>query len=112
MAHAVAQIDLFVLAHVRLVGSPKPSRLRRLFALASPPAPPSYVSASSASSAPSTDGRRHDAGRDRCKRNGPRVIRNKASIEATVKNAQEVLAVLDAYGSILPAGSFPDARAA
>jgi 3-methyladenine DNA glycosylase Tag len=44
--------------------------------------------------------------------NGPRVIRNKASIQATVKNAQEVLAVLDAYGSILPTGSFPDARAA
>ncbi len=34
--------------------------------------------------------------------NDARVIRNKAKIRATVENAREVLAVLDAYGSIPP----------
>jgi 3-methyladenine DNA glycosylase Tag len=43
----------------------------------------------------------------------PRVIRNKAKIRATVHNAQEVLAVLDSYGSIRAYfASFPDAHAA
>jgi 3-methyladenine DNA glycosylase Tag len=45
--------------------------------------------------------------------NDPRVIRNKAKILATVQNAREVLAVLDAYGSIRAyLASFPDAHAA
>ncbi len=45
--------------------------------------------------------------------NDPRVIRNKAKILATVHNAQEVLAVLDSYGSIRAyLASFPDAHAA
>src|SRR5258707_914870 len=45
--------------------------------------------------------------------NDPRVIRNKAKIEATVGNAREVLAVLDSYGSIRAYfASFPDAHAA
>jgi 8-hydroxy-5-deazaflavin:NADPH oxidoreductase len=45
--------------------------------------------------------------------NDPRVIRNKAKIRATVHNAREVLAVLDAYGSIHAYfASFPDAHAA
>jgi 3-methyladenine DNA glycosylase Tag len=44
--------------------------------------------------------------------NDPRVIRNKAKIRATVQNAQEVLAVLDSYGSIRAYfASFPDASA-
>jgi hypothetical protein len=45
--------------------------------------------------------------------NNPRVIRNKAKIQATVKNAREVQALVDSYGSI-PAylASFPDAHAA
>jgi 3-methyladenine DNA glycosylase Tag len=45
--------------------------------------------------------------------NDPRVIRNKAKILARVHNAQEVLAVLDSYGSIgAYLESFPDAHAA
>jgi hypothetical protein len=45
--------------------------------------------------------------------NDPRVIRNKAKIQATVQNAREVLAVLDSYGSIRAYfASFPDAHAA
>jgi 3-methyladenine DNA glycosylase Tag len=45
--------------------------------------------------------------------NDPRVIRNKAKILATVHNAQEVLAVLDSYGSIgAYLESFPDSHAA
>jgi DNA-3-methyladenine glycosylase I len=41
------------------------------------------------------------------------VIRNKAKIRATVQNAQEVLAVINSYGSIHAYfASFPDARAA
>jgi Methyladenine glycosylase len=45
--------------------------------------------------------------------NDPRVIRNKAKIQATVQNAREVLAVLDSYGSIRAyLASFPDAHAA
>jgi 3-methyladenine DNA glycosylase Tag len=45
--------------------------------------------------------------------NDPRVIRNKAKIQATVENAREVLAVLDSYGSIRAYfASFPDAHAA
>ena len=44
--------------------------------------------------------------------NDPRVIRNKAKIQATVENAREVLAVLDSYGSIRAYfASFPDAHA-
>ena len=43
----------------------------------------------------------------------PRVIRNKAKIQATVDNAREVLAILDEYGSIRGyLASFPDAGAA
>jgi predicted dinucleotide-binding enzyme/3-methyladenine DNA glycosylase Tag len=43
----------------------------------------------------------------------PRVIRDKAKIQATVHNAREVVAVLDSYGSIRAyLASFPDARAA
>jgi hypothetical protein len=43
----------------------------------------------------------------------PRVIRNKAKIQATVQNAREVLVVLDSYGSIRAYfASFPDAHAA
>jgi 3-methyladenine DNA glycosylase Tag len=43
----------------------------------------------------------------------PRVIRNKVKIRATVKNAREVLAVLDSYGSTHGyVASFPDAHAA
>jgi 8-hydroxy-5-deazaflavin:NADPH oxidoreductase len=43
----------------------------------------------------------------------PRVIRNKAKIRATVENAREVLAILDACGSIRGyLASFPDAGAA
>jgi 3-methyladenine DNA glycosylase Tag len=43
----------------------------------------------------------------------PRVIRNKAKIQATVHNAQEVLAILDSYGSIRAyLASFADAHAA
>jgi 3-methyladenine DNA glycosylase Tag len=42
-----------------------------------------------------------------------RVIRNKAKIRAMVQNAQEVLAVINSYGSIHAYfASFPDARAA
>jgi len=42
-----------------------------------------------------------------------RVIRNAAKIEATVENAQELLAILRAYGSIRAyLASFPGARAA
>jgi 3-methyladenine DNA glycosylase Tag len=42
-----------------------------------------------------------------------RVIRNKAKIEATVQNAQELLAILYAHGSIgAYLASFPDAHAA
>jgi 8-hydroxy-5-deazaflavin:NADPH oxidoreductase len=45
--------------------------------------------------------------------NDPRVIRNKAKIQATVRNAREVLAVLDSYGSIRGyLASFPDAQGA
>jgi predicted dinucleotide-binding enzyme/3-methyladenine DNA glycosylase Tag len=45
--------------------------------------------------------------------NDSRVIRNKAKIRATVQNAQEVLALLDEYGSIHGyLASFPDAGAA
>jgi 8-hydroxy-5-deazaflavin:NADPH oxidoreductase len=45
--------------------------------------------------------------------NDSRVIRNKAKIRATVQNAQEVLAILDEYGSIRGyLASFPDAGAA
>jgi 3-methyladenine DNA glycosylase Tag len=45
--------------------------------------------------------------------NDPRVIRNKAKIAATVQNAREVLAILDAYGSIHAYfASFPDVEAA
>jgi 3-methyladenine DNA glycosylase Tag len=45
--------------------------------------------------------------------NDPRVIRNKAKIAAIVQNAREVLAVLDAYGSIRAYfASFPDSQAA
>jgi 3-methyladenine DNA glycosylase Tag len=45
--------------------------------------------------------------------NDPRVIRNKAKIQATVQNAREVLAVLGSYGSIRAyLASFPDAHAA
>ncbi len=45
--------------------------------------------------------------------NDPRAIRNKAKIRATVQNAQQVLAVLDSYGSIRAYfASFPDAHAA
>ena len=45
--------------------------------------------------------------------NDPRVIRNKAKIQATVDNAREVLAVVDSYGSIRAYfASFPDAHAA
>jgi 8-hydroxy-5-deazaflavin:NADPH oxidoreductase len=45
--------------------------------------------------------------------NDPRVIRNKAKIQATVQNAREVIAVLDSYGSIRAyLASFPDAHAA
>jgi 3-methyladenine DNA glycosylase Tag len=45
--------------------------------------------------------------------NDPRVIRNKAKIQATVHNAREVLAVLGSYGSIRAyLASFPDAHAA
>ena len=45
--------------------------------------------------------------------NDSRVIRNKAKIRATVGNAQEVLAILDEYGSIRGyLASFPDAAAA
>jgi 3-methyladenine DNA glycosylase Tag len=41
------------------------------------------------------------------------VICSKAKIRATVENAQEVLAVLDSYGSIRAClASFPDAHAA
>ena len=55
----------------------------------------------------------HDAGPDRGNENDPRVIRNKAKIQATVHNAREVLTVLDAYGSIHAyLASFPDAHAA
>jgi 3-methyladenine DNA glycosylase Tag len=43
----------------------------------------------------------------------PRVIRNKAKIQATVDNARRVLAILDSYGSIHAyLASFPDAHAA
>jgi 8-hydroxy-5-deazaflavin:NADPH oxidoreductase len=43
----------------------------------------------------------------------PRVIRNSAKIEATVQNAQELLAVLREHGSIRAyLASFPDARSA
>ena len=42
-----------------------------------------------------------------------RVIRNRAKIEATVQNAQELLAILGTYGNIRGyLASFPDARAA
>jgi 8-hydroxy-5-deazaflavin:NADPH oxidoreductase len=42
-----------------------------------------------------------------------RVIRNKAKIEATVQNAQELLAILGTYGNIRAyLASFPDARSA
>jgi 8-hydroxy-5-deazaflavin:NADPH oxidoreductase len=45
--------------------------------------------------------------------NDSRVIRNKAKIQATVQNAQEVVAILDEYGSIRGyLASFPDAGAA
>jgi 3-methyladenine DNA glycosylase Tag len=45
--------------------------------------------------------------------NDPRVIRNKAKIQATVDNAREVLAVLNSYGSVRAYfASFPDAHAA
>jgi 8-hydroxy-5-deazaflavin:NADPH oxidoreductase len=45
--------------------------------------------------------------------NDSRVIRNKAKIRATVENAREVLAILDADGSIRGyLASFPDAGAA
>jgi 8-hydroxy-5-deazaflavin:NADPH oxidoreductase len=45
--------------------------------------------------------------------NDSRVIRNKAKIRATVQNAQEVLALLEEYGSIQGyLASFPDAGAA
>jgi 8-hydroxy-5-deazaflavin:NADPH oxidoreductase len=45
--------------------------------------------------------------------NNSRVIRNKAKIRATVENAQEVLAVVQSYGSIRAYfASFPDAHAA
>jgi 8-hydroxy-5-deazaflavin:NADPH oxidoreductase len=45
--------------------------------------------------------------------NDSRVIRNKAKIRATVENAQQVLAILDEYGSIRGyLASFPDASAA
>jgi 8-hydroxy-5-deazaflavin:NADPH oxidoreductase len=47
------------------------------------------------------------------KETDPRVIRNKAKIQATVENARKVLAVLDSYGSIRAYfTSFPDAHAA
>jgi 8-hydroxy-5-deazaflavin:NADPH oxidoreductase len=43
----------------------------------------------------------------------PRMIRNNAKIEATVGNAQELLAILRAHGTIRDyLASFPDARAA
>jgi DNA-3-methyladenine glycosylase I len=42
-----------------------------------------------------------------------RVIRNNAKIEATVQNAQELLAILGTHGSIRAyLASFPDARSA
>jgi 3-methyladenine DNA glycosylase Tag len=42
-----------------------------------------------------------------------RVIRNHAKIEATVQNAQELLAILGTHGSIRAyLASFPDARSA
>jgi 3-methyladenine DNA glycosylase Tag len=45
--------------------------------------------------------------------NDPRVIRNKAKIQATVQNARQVLAVLGTYGGIRAYfASFPDAHAA
>ena len=41
------------------------------------------------------------------------MIRNKAKIRATVRNAREVLAILDQYGSIRGyLASFPDAARA
>ncbi len=41
------------------------------------------------------------------------MIRNNAKIEATVQNAQELLAILGAYGGIRAyLASFPDARSA
>jgi 3-methyladenine DNA glycosylase Tag len=45
--------------------------------------------------------------------NNPRVIRNRAKIQATVGNAREILAILDSHGSIRAyLASFPDAHAA
>ena len=43
----------------------------------------------------------------------PRVIRNKAKIEASVENAKELLAILRTHGTIRGyLGSFPNARSA